>query len=348
MTPARTAWLFPGHSSQYPGMGREVLEASATAREIFAETEELSELPVRKVMLRGPAERLSRPALLEPALTALSLAHAALLAENGLAPDCVAGYSAGEVAALHAAGVLSRTSALRLAVLRGQILERAAGRPAVRTVALYAIPSHQVEDLVRDLKSRGLIAVAAWNSEDHTTVTGTPELVHEAERRALVLGGVASVVEVAGAWHSPAVADAAAEAWDRSREIEFRPPRVPLYAGLSGRPESDPDQIRLCVARQICQPVLWQQVMDALLRDGCTGFLELGPGGVLSSFLKRRRGGAPTLNIQCVERRGGVLRALDRLGGARRGVASRPRRPARLRAPAGAAAARPVPLHGFN
>jgi len=201
-------------------------------------------------------------------------------------------------------------------VLRGRILERAAAGAAVRMVALCGIPSHQVEALVRSLESRGPIAIAGWNAEDHTTITGAVEVVCEAERSARALGAVASVVEVAGVWHSPALADAASEAWDCSREIEFGPPRVPLYVGASGRPESDPDRIRLCVARQICQPVLWRQVVEGLLRRGCTRFYELGPGGVLSSFLKRRRGGAPELDVQCVERRGGTLRALDRRGGA--------------------------------
>ncbi|HEX9282710.1 MAG TPA: ACP S-malonyltransferase [Gemmatimonadales bacterium] len=315
---ARVAWLFPGHGSQYPGMGREVLQVSAAAREVFEAAEDLSELPLRKVMLSGPAERLGRPAMLEPALAALSLAHAAWLADYGLAPDSVAGYSAGEVAALYAAGVLCRVDALRLAVLRGRVLERAAAGPAVRTVALCCVPSRQVADLVRSLESRGPIAIAGWNAEDHTTITGMAEIVCDAERSARALGAVASAVEVGGAWHSPMLAEAAAEVLDWSRDVEFRPPCVPLYAGASGRRESDPDRIRLCVARQICQPVRWRQVLDSLLRNGCTRFLELGPGGVLTSFLRRRRRGDLALDVQCVERRGGALGALDRLGGAAR------------------------------
>ena len=292
-------------------MGWEVLESSASARAIFAAAEQLSELPVRKVMLRGPAEGLKRPALLEPALAALSLAHAAVLAEQGLAPDCVAGYSAGEVAALHVAGVLSRGDALRLAVLRGQILDRAATGPAVRMVALSGIPSREVDELVGALESRGPIAIAAWNTEDHTTITGAADLVWQAERSARALGAVTSPVEVLGAWHSPALADAAAEIWERSQEIEFRAPRVSFYAGATGRLERDPDRIRRYVAWQICQPVRWRQVLDALLRDGCTRFLELGPGGVLTSFLKRRRGRALALQARCVERRGGALSGLS-------------------------------------
>jgi [acyl-carrier-protein] S-malonyltransferase len=114
---------------------------------------------------------------------------------------------------------------------------------------------------------------------------------------------------VEGAWHSAALADAAAELWDRSREIEFRPPRVPLYADASGRPETDPDKIRRLVARQICQPVRWQEIVERLLRDGCTRFLEVGPGAVLSSLLKRWRGGAVALEVLCIERRGGTLSA---------------------------------------
>lgn len=317
MTGTPAAWVFPGHGSQYAGMGRETLRVSASAREVFAQAEALTGLPVRQVMLRGPGERLTRPALLEAALAALSLSHALILEEAGLVPDRVAGYSAGEVAALYAAGVVRRDDALRLATMRGEILERAAAGPPARMAALYGIPAGYVAEIVWALQGSGTIAVAGWNAADHATVVGCPAVVVEAERRARALGAQVSTVEVAGAWHCGAVADAAEEAWARSREVEFRSPRVPFYTGATGGAETDPERIRLSVARQICEPVLWHLVVEQMVRGGCLRFLELGPGGVLSGFLKRRRD-APALEVRCVERRGGALSSGER----RRGSAS--------------------------
>jgi [acyl-carrier-protein] S-malonyltransferase len=309
MSAAKTAWLFPGHGSQYPGMGREVLESSVAAREIFDAVEALAGFPVREAMLRGPAERLSRPLLLEPALTALALSHAALLEERGLAPDYVGGYSAGEVPAIHVAGVVGRHDALRLAVLRGRILERAASGPRVRMAALHGIPALLVEEIVFKLQHRGLLAVAGWNAPDHLTLVGAEEVVMEAERRARGRGAMTAVVTVAGAWHSPAVAGAAAEAWAESLEIEFRAPILPLFLGSTGQVERDPARIRAGIAEQICQPVRWRETVEGLLRCGCTRFLELGPGGVLGGFLRRNEA-ARACEVRSVERRGGRVSTL--------------------------------------
>lgn len=299
-----SVWVFPGHGSQQPGMGRDLLRASAAAREVFAEAEEAAGLPLRTLALNGPADRLARPAALEPALAALGVAQLAVMAELGHAPRAVAGYSAGELVALHAAGVLDRAATLRIAALRGRVLERWPGRFPARMAAVYGLTPGRVEAIVGELAARGPIAVAGWNAPDHTTVVGPVLLVEAAERAAREAGGFTTRVDVAGAWHCMAAAEAAARIHEAAGEFEFRAPRIRFLSACTGAPEADPVRLRRCLAEQICTPVRWREVVDGLRSEGHTGFLEFGPGGVLRVLLERWGRAGSAVRTRCFERRG--------------------------------------------
>lgn len=282
----KAAWLFPGQGAQYPGMGGELCKRYPPANEIFAEAEALSGLPLRQIGLRGPDSRLRQCDVLEPLLTAISVSYASYLRDEGLEPDYVAGYSAGEIAALYAAGVLSRTEALRIAVIRGRVLHQASLGLAGRMVAVYGIPGDAVDEIVAAQGSKA-IAVGAWNGPDHTTIVGEPALVGAAERQALALGATLSVIDVEGPWHCGLAARAADEVAARLTEFRFGLPRVPIYTSVSGSTESDPNRLREALAAQIALPVRWRHMLADMFRREVRQFLEAGPGRFLYSLMMR-------------------------------------------------------------
>jgi [acyl-carrier-protein] S-malonyltransferase len=312
----RVAWLFPGQGSQYPGMGRDLYQRSPAARAILQQAEEVCGQPLHELCLHGPDARLRQCDVLEPALTALALAYAGLLHEHGLEPSCVAGYSAGEVAALCCAGVYSLTDALHLAAIRGRVLHEESSE-AARMVAVARLPADAVAQVVDGLKVRGPIAMGAWNAADHTTVVGEQAVVAEAERQFLALGAEVSAIEVAGPWHCDLAAGAARRVRERIGGIEFRRPRIPVYTSATGRQEDDPERLRDGLAEQICRPVRWREAVVDLVRRGVSHLVEVGPGRVLYGFWLRE---AQQMKAAChghfLERENGRPVAVDRLAAA--------------------------------
>jgi [acyl-carrier-protein] S-malonyltransferase len=258
------AWLFPGQGAQYPGMGRRLWDRFAQARSIAEEAEALSGLPLREIARRGPADRLRRCDVLEPVLAAVSLSYAAILREHGRAPAFVAGYSAGEVAALCCAGAITRTDALRIAVHRGRILQDAAAARPGRMIAAYRIPAAVVAAVVAELAPRGALAIAAWNAPDHVTLAGDEATIGLAERRLLRLKAEVAPIDVAGPWHCHLLDRAAERAAGVLEAIPFRAPTVPVYTSASGRIETDPGRLRRDLAEQLRAPVRWGAILDDL------------------------------------------------------------------------------------
>ncbi len=282
------AWVFPGQGSQYPGMGRELFQHSAAAREWLAVAEELNRRPLARLARLGPLSELTRPTILEPLLTALNCAYADYLREQGLQPDCVAGYSAGEVAALYVAGVLDHRQTLRIAGMRGRILERQAACLNGGMVALYGIPAVVLERLVREGQGWGNVAIGARNGHRHLTITGARAAVAEVERRALAFGASSAPIDAAGPWHCELLAEASQELLEELRAIPFRPPRLPIFVCATGNAVSNPQALKAHLAAQLSRPIQWDTAVTELLKHGVRVFLEVGPGRVLNGLLSQQ------------------------------------------------------------
>jgi [acyl-carrier-protein] S-malonyltransferase len=309
----KMAWMFPGQGSQYPGMGRHLIATYPRATAILREAEAVCGLPLESVMVRGPGEALRRADVLEPALTALNIAYACYLREHGLEPDAVAGYSAGEVAALHCAGVVALGDALRIAALRGAALRDYAPRVDGRMAVILRVPAADVEVIVADLGRAGMIAIAARNGPDHTTIVGDTTTVLEAERRALSRGAEVNAVDVDGPWHCALVAAAAMQVRVGIREVEFHSPAIPVYCSASGKVESDPERLRDNVVDQMHRPVLWWPILAEWLRRGVRHLVEVGPGRFLGSIVKRASSPPAAPQVHFLERENGRPPAMGKI-----------------------------------
>jgi [acyl-carrier-protein] S-malonyltransferase len=288
-------------------MGRVLSLVWAPARRLWEAAESLSGLPLRELSWQGPEVELRRPRALEPALAVVSLAHAERLLARSGPPACVAGYSAGDLPALVCAGVLASEAALQIAVVRGRILEEAAGAVASRMVALSRLPAAAAAHLVAQTAQPSQIGVAGWNAPDHVTISGRADLVRALEGRALRLGAEVAEVAVQGPWHCPFAEGAARAVKAALHGVYFLAPQRPVFASASGERVDDPLQLRELLAEQICRPVLWHRTVTQLVDSGVHEFVEVGPGRVLSGFVRRTVGAAAHLCIRAVERPGGAL-----------------------------------------
>jgi len=295
---AMTAFLFPGQGSQYVGMGREFHQAYPWARDIFALADQVTQKPVTRLCFEGPLEELTQTVNLQPAITAVNLVCWRALAEKGVQAQVAAGHSLGEYAALAAAGVISLADALRLVNERGELMQRDAERRPGTMQAVIGLTPAEVEGLTELAKDHGPVVVANYNTPQQIVITGTAEAVAAAAKLAKAKGGKTMPLRVSGAWHSPLMAEAAADFSAVLDRTAFHPPGCRIILNVTAEEESDPVRIKSQMARQITSPVRWSESIEKMIAGGVTRFVEVGPKNVLAGLVKKIA--PPDLQIEII------------------------------------------------
>jgi [acyl-carrier-protein] S-malonyltransferase len=299
----KAAFLFPGQGAQYPGMGLDLLETgSARVRELFELASEIMGRDMAALLREGDAETLKQGALVQPAITLVNLAAAALLEEGGIRPLACAGHSLGEYAALAAAGVLSAPDCLRLVKHRGAAMRRAAERlnagmagaagmaQSAGMAAIIGLAPERVEELLARWKGEeggGLeeLWAANFNSPRQTVVSGGgAALALAAERFPAEGARRVAVLAVAGPFHSPLMAGAAEEYRPFLEEAPFHDPRIPVFSNVTGERIGSGAEAKKLALEQITGPVRWIDQERGLRETGMEIALETGPGRVLQGL----------------------------------------------------------------
>jgi [acyl-carrier-protein] S-malonyltransferase len=233
----------------------------------------------REELGADPFERTGRGTdFAQPAIFCASLAH--WKQAGNPAGEMAAGHSLGELAALVAGGALADEEGLRLAVLRGRLMEEAAAANPGGMIAVLGGEDEAVRELAGDFG----LTVANDNAPGQVVLSGAVEALGEA-RRELRAGGVRAIrLPVAGAFHSPLMAAAATGFRAALEEVDFRRPSVPVYSSTAAAPFED---FRAGLAAALTKPVLWQGTLRAMRDAGAASFLEAGPGEVLTGLVRR-------------------------------------------------------------
>ena len=288
------AFIFPGQGSQAIGMGAELAEAFATAREVFQEVDDALNQKLFKLMKEGPEADLTLTENAQPALMAVSLAVSRTLEkEFGVAIEkaaFVAGHSLGEYAALAAAGAISLSDTARLLKLRGQAMQRAVPVGAGAMASLIG-PKTDValaEAAAAAGAEVGVCVVANDNNNGNVVISGDKAGVDRAIEKAKELGARAIPLNVSAPFHCPLMQPAADEMAEALSTATIVAPRAPLVANVTARPTLDPEAIRRMLVEQVTGRVRWRESMDWMATEGgVTRFAEAGSGKVLSGMAKR-------------------------------------------------------------
>jgi [acyl-carrier-protein] S-malonyltransferase len=288
------AFIFPGQGSQAIGMGGELADAFAAAREVFQETDDALGQNLFRLMREGPEDQLTLTENAQPALMAVSLAVMRVLEKDfgvtvGKAAF-VAGHSLGEYSALAAAGAFSVADAARLLKLRGQAMQRAVpvGQGAMASLIGPKTDVALAEEAAAAGAELGVCVVANDNNQGNVVISGDKAAVDRAIEKAKELGARAIPLNVSAPFHCPLMQPAAEEMAQALAQAALSAPRAPVVANVTARPTNDPEVIRRLLVDQVTGRVRWRESVLWLAGEGgVTRFAEAGAGKVLSGMIKR-------------------------------------------------------------
>lgn len=288
------AFVFPGQGSQYVGMGKSLFDVSETARRVFRRADEILGFALTHMCFEGPEQDLNDTINAQPAILTVSIACLNVMRERWLAmgqviaPRYVAGHSLGEFTALVAADVIDFESALVLVRERGRLMkENGTERPG-GMLAVLGLEREQVEAVVAEAASQGVITLANANSPGQIVLSGEAAALDRATELARAKGATRVVrLPISIASHSPLMARAAAQFGEIVAKLPLRQPRIPVVANITGQILTTADDVRKELADHILKPVQWTASVVEMVARGSADFLEIGPGQVLSGLIRR-------------------------------------------------------------
>ena len=279
------AYIFPGQGAQFTGMGLDLYEKSPIAQELFEKANSILGFSITDIMFEGTPEQLKQTKVTQPAIFIHSVATAKVLGD-AFQPEMVAGHSLGELSALVANGALSFEDGLKLVSKRALAMQKACEAQESTMAAVLGLEDKLVEDTCEEIE--GIVVAANYNCPGQLVISGEIEAINKAcdvlkkkgAKRALVL-------PVGGAFHSPLMEPAREELAAAIEATTFNEPICPVYQNVVAKAVTNPEEIKANLISQLTGAVKWTQCIQAMIADGGTEFIEVGPGKVLQGLMRK-------------------------------------------------------------
>lgn len=280
------AYVFPGQGAQFVGMGKDLSEGSALARELFTKANSILGFNITEIMFEGTEEDLRQTKVTQPAIFLHSVILSKVLGDD-FKPDLVAGHSLGEFSALVANKVLSFEDGLKLVAKRAMAMQKACELQPSTMAAVIGMEDADVERVLSLIKEETVVA-ANYNSPGQLVISGSVKGIDLACKALTEAGAKKTLIlNVSGAFHSPFMQPAAEELANAIKASKFNKGTCPIYQNVTGQSVTDPEIIKKNLIAQLTSPVRWSQSVKNMIASGVTHFTEVGPGNVLQGLIKK-------------------------------------------------------------
>ena len=279
------SYVFPGQGAQFAGMGKDLYEASADAKQLFETANEILGFSITDIMFGEDAEALKQTKVTQPAIFLHSVILAKVLGDS-FKPEMVAGHSLGEFSALVSAGYLSFEDGLKLVSKRAMAMQKACEQNPSTMAAVLGLENEVVENICKEIKE--IVVPANYNCPGQLVISGSNEGIDIACEK-LTEAGARRVIKlpVGGAFHSPLMEPARAELEQAIDETNFAKGVCAIYQNVTATAITNPEEIKENLKKQLTASVLWTQTMQQMIADGLSSVTEVGPGKVLQGLFKK-------------------------------------------------------------
>ncbi|MDR0745119.1 MAG: ACP S-malonyltransferase [Mediterranea sp.] len=280
------AFVFPGQGAQFAGMGKELYENSALAKELLEKANNILGYRITDIMFEGTDEDLRQTKVTQPAVFLHSVISALCMGDD-FKPEMTAGHSLGEFSALVASGALSFEDGLRLVYARAVAMQKACELEPSTMAAIIGLPDEKVEDICASITDEVCVP-ANYNCSGQIVISGSIKGIEKACERMKEAGAKRALpLKVGGAFHSPLMEPAKVELEAAIHTTVINTPKCPVYQNVDALPHMDPVEIKKNLVAQLTSSVHWTQTVKNMVADGATDFTECGPGAVLQGLIKK-------------------------------------------------------------
>lgn len=279
------AYVFPGQGAQFIGMGKDLYDNSAIAREYFDKANDILGFDITEIMFNGTDDQLKETKVTQPAIFLHSVILAKVLGDD-FKPDMVAGHSLGEFSALVASEVMSFEDGLQLVSKRALAMQKACEAEPSTMAAILGLEDDKVEEICSSIDE--VVVPANYNCPGQLVISGSKKGIELACEKAKEEGAKRALpLPVGGAFHSPLMEPAREELAAAIENTTFKEGKCPIYQNVNAAAVTSPEEIKKNLIAQLTAPVKWTQTMHQMINDGCEEVVEVGPGKVLQGLFKK-------------------------------------------------------------